>query len=56
MQYKPLKINYENKNHFGYGNTAKFKNADVLSQKSMEMNILRLVKIQTGTDFETVAN
>lgn len=28
MQYTLLKINYDNKNHFGYGNTAKFKNAD----------------------------
>lgn len=28
MQNTPLHINYENKKHFGYGNTAKFKNAD----------------------------
>lgn len=28
MQNTPLHINYKNKNHFGYGNTAKFKNAN----------------------------
>lgn len=28
MQNALLNVNYENKNHFGYGNTEKFKNVD----------------------------